>query len=200
MALTRYIPNALTFLRVALCIALIFIHPILGIVSFVVYCIAGVTDMIDGPLARRIPNGRTAIGGDFDAFADMLMIAIGVFVLMPAMQLWDWLLIAVIFVLVFKVVSASISGLIKHKKILFTHTLANKLAALFLFAGPIIYFITREMGMGTDIVNAYVVFLIAWVLLATTEEALINLLLKVPNKDIKGIWRVKEENAKSLNV
>jgi phosphatidylglycerophosphate synthase len=151
--------------------------------------------MIDGPLARKIPRAQTAIGGDFDAFADMLMIVVGVFVIIPAMNIWDWLWPAIIGILVFKIVSASISGLVKHRKILFTHTLANKLAALFLFIAPIIYFIIGEHL----IVNIYFIFLICWVFLATAEEALINLLLKKPNTDVRGIWKVKEENSKSID-
>jgi len=191
----RYVPNIITSLRVLLCLSLIFIKPVLGPLSFLIFCIAGFTDMIDGPLARRIPNAKTARGGDFDAFADMLMIVVGVFVIIPAMNIWGWLWPAIIGILVFKVVSASVSGLIKHKKILFTHTLANKLAAIFLFIGPIIYFITGEH----IIVNIYLIFLVFWVFIATLEEALINLLLKVPNTDVKGIWKVKEENRRTAS-
>ena len=189
----KYLPNIITLLRVVLCLSLIFIRPVLGFASFIIYCIAGFTDMIDGPMARRIPHALTARGGDFDAFADMLMIVIGVFVIIPAMNIWDWLWPGILGVLVFKVLSASISGLIKHKRILFTHTLANKLAALFLFIAPILYFILGDH----IIINIYFVFLISWVFLATAEEALINLLLKVPNTDVRGIWKVKEENTKS---
>ena len=189
----RYLPNIITSLRVVLCISLIFIKPVLGTVSFIVYCIAGFTDMIDGPLARRIPHALTVRGGDFDAFADMLMIVIGVFVLIPAMNIWDWLWTAILVVLVFKILSASISGLIKHKRLLFTHTLANKLAALFLFITPILYFILGEHVF----VDIYFIFLICWVFLATVEEALINFLLITPNVDVRGIWKVKEENERS---
>jgi len=155
--------------------------------------------MIDGPLARKIPNGKTAIGGDLDAFADMLLIVVGVFVLMPHMNVWSGLWIAVIAILVFKIVSASLTGLIKHKKILFTHTLANKLAALFLFAAPILFFIVGEkVGDGENlIVNIYIIFLFCWVFLATVEEALINLLIKVPNVNVKGIWEIKKLNDKN---
>ncbi|MCL2756673.1 MAG: CDP-alcohol phosphatidyltransferase family protein [Coriobacteriia bacterium] len=199
MSVVRYVPNTITLLRVALCIALIFIKPVLGIASFIVFCIAGLTDMIDGPLARKIPNGKTAIGGDLDAFADMLLIVVGVFVLMPHMNVWSGLWIAVIAILVFKIVSASLTGLIKHKKILFTHTLANKLAALFLFAAPILFFIVGEkVGDGENlIVNIYIIFLFCWVFLATVEEALINLLIKVPNVNVKGIWEIKKLNDKN---
>ena len=189
----KYVPNMITFSRIILTIALIFISPTMGLVFFIVYCIAGFTDMVDGPLARRIPNGKSKIGTDLDSFADMLLIIVGIFVILPAMEIWGWLWIAVICALVFKILSASLSGFIKHRKILFTHTLANKMAALFLFIAPIIYFITGEHV----VVNLYVVFLISWVFMATVEEALINLLLRKPNANIRGIWQVRGENAQS---
>jgi len=186
----KHIPNIITILRIILSVALIFITPVMGTISFLVFFIAGITDMIDGPLARRIPDGQSKLGADLDAFADMFLIVIGVFVLMPAMKIWDWLWYAVIVVLVVKILSASISGYIKHKTVIFTHTTANKLAALFLFLGPILYFI-----LGNHIIiNLYVLFLIVWVLSATIEEALINILIKKPNKNIKGIWEVKKFN------
>jgi type I restriction-modification system DNA methylase subunit len=74
---------------------------------------------------------------------------------------------------------------------LFTHTLANKLAALFLFLAPIIYFITNN----SLITNIYFVFLIIWVFLATIKEACINLLLKKPNANVLGFWKIKQENS-----
>jgi len=190
----KYIPNMLGFLRIILTIALIFITPVLGIISFVVFVIAGLTDMIDGPLARRIPNGASKLGADIDAFADMFMIIVGVFVIIPAMEgLWNWLWFTIIAALVFKVLSASLTGLYKHKKVLFTHTIGNKLAAIFLFLMPVLYFITGPH----IVVNLYFVFLIVWVFTVTIEEGLINLLLKKPNTNIRGIWQVRNENSKA---
>jgi len=185
----KHIPNIITSVRIILTIILIFIHPPMGVASFVVYCIAGLTDMIDGPLARRIPEGKSKIGTELDSFADMFLIIVGVFVLLPAMELWNWIWPVVIGALSFKIVSASLSGLIKHRQVLFTHTIANKLAALFLFIAPILYFFG-----GSTMVNFYAIFLIFWVFLATFEEALINLLLNKPNANIRGIWKVKSEN------
>ena len=188
----KYLPNMLTFSRIILTLALIFISPTMGVLFFVLYCIAGFTDMVDGPLARRIPNGKSKIGTDLDSLADMLLIIVGIFVIMPAMEVWSWLWFTIIGILIFKILSASLSGIIKHKKVLFTHTLANKLAALFLFIAPILYFITGQH----IVVNLYLVFLITWVFLATVEEALINLLLRKPNTNIRGIWQVRGENAR----
>ena len=194
----KYIPNLITFSRILMTIALIFIEPTLGWIFFIIYCIAGLTDMVDGPLARRIPDGRSKIGTDLDSFADMFLIIVGVFVIMPKMEIWRWLWPLIIFALIFKILSASLSGLIKHKRILFTHTLANKICAIILFVAPILYFIlSRTRGPGPHIaVNIYVVFMIGWVFMCTIEEAMINLLLKEPQPNIRGIWQVRRANAR----
>jgi len=188
----RYLPNMLSLSRIVLTIALIFINPPLGLISFIVYCIAGLTDLFDGPLARRIPGGKTKIGADLDSFADLFMVIVGIFVIMPAMEIWSVLWFSAIGILIFRVLTASISGLYKHKKILLVHTLSSKLGSLLLFIGPILYFIIGEH----IIINIYVVFIIVWQLLVSIEEALINILTNKPNTNIKGFWKIKEENAK----
>jgi len=193
----KHIPNMLGIIRILLTIALIFIYPVLGTLSFIVFCIAGFTDMIDGPLARRIPNGASKLGADIDAFADMFLIIVGVFVLIPAMGVWSWLWFGIIAALAFKILSASLTGLIKHKRVLFTHTIGNKLAAIFLFIAPIIYFIVAYLEGPIIILNIYIIFLMVWVFTVTIEEGLINLLLKKPNTNIRGIWQVSKENAKA---
>ena len=190
----KYIPNILTILRVVLSVALIFIYPILGLISFIVYVIAGVTDMIDGPLARRIPDGKTKFGTGLDSFADMAMIVVGVFVLLPAMRIEGTIFNVVLVALAFKILSASLSGFIKHRQVLFVHTTGNKLAAFFLFIAPIIFFFSRSY----EFIYYYMIFIIIWVFVVTIEEALINLTLKKPNTTLKGIWQVRAENRRNL--
>ena len=185
----KYIPNILTSLRIVLSVALIFIYPVLGIASFIVYIIAGFTDMIDGTLARRIPGGNSLLGARLDSFADLTLVVVGIFVLLPAMGVTGIQFNIIVATLVFKILSSSVSGFIKHRQVLFLHTISNKLMVIFLFIAPIIYFFT-----GPDFIDGYVIFAIIWIFLATTEEALINLMLKKPNTDIRGIWQVRAEN------
>lgn len=190
--IARKIPNLLTLSRIVLALSLIFISPPLGLISFIVYCIAGFTDMADGFLARRIPNAESIMGAELDSIADLVLAMVGIFVILPVMQIWGWFQFAAIGMFIVKVLSASITGLIKHKRPLFLATLMNKSAALFLFLCPIIYFITGPH----IIVNFYIIFLIGWFIVAIVEEAIINLMLNKPSKSIKGIWQVREENSR----
>ena len=192
----RNIPNILTLSRIVLALSLIFIHPPLGLLSFIIYCIAGFTDMADGFLARRISNGESRLGAELDSVADLTLALVGIFVILPVMEIWSWFWMVAIGFFVVKVLSASISGLIKHRRPLFLATIANKIAALLLFLCPILYFI-----IGAHlIISIYLVFLVVWFTLAITEEAIINLMLDKPSKSIKGIWKVGEENRKSRSA
>ena len=195
---SRYIsniPNIITITRILMAIALIFIYPPLGLISFIVYCIAGSTDIVDGFLARRIPGGESIIGGELDSIADLVLALVGIFVFLPVMEVWDWFRFVGIGIFVVKVLTASISGYIKHKRPIFLATTMNKAAAFLLFLCPIIYFF---IGAGI-IVNMYLIFLIVIFSIAITEEVIINLTLNKPNKSIKGVWKVKEENRKYEN-
>ena len=186
----KYIPNLITLLRIVLCIALIFISPVLGTVSFIVFCVAGFTDMIDGPLARRIPGAASKLGADLDSFADLFLIIVGVFIIMPAMNIWDFLWFAAIGILVIRVALASIIGLIRYKQVMFIHIWSSKLGSLLLFFSPILYFIIG----GGIVINIFITFAVIWEVLVTIEEAIINLTLEKPNPDLKGIWEVKKNN------
>jgi len=184
----KHLPNAITISRMILTISLIFIAP-LSPISIFIFLLAGFTDMIDGKLARSIKDARSELGAELDSIADMLLVIVTVFFIMPAMNLWPWLWYGILLALGFKLMSA-VPGLVKHRKIFFLHTIANKILAMILFIGAILYFI---LG-GSIFVNAYIVFLLAAVFVITLEEMVIISLLDYPNKDIKGFWHVKRVN------
>lgn len=46
----KYLPNALTLLRIVLCVPLLFLRPF-SVWFFVLYTICGISDMLDGYLA-----------------------------------------------------------------------------------------------------------------------------------------------------
>ena len=184
-----YLPNLITTSRFALVAALIFLPP-LSLPSVIIFIIAGLTDMIDGPLARNIKNAKSNLGAELDSMADMFMVIVSVFIIVPAMGLWSVIWPAIIIALGFKLMSA-VPGIVKHRKVFFLHTLANKVLAMLLFIGAILYFIFG----GLLVINLYFVFVIAFVFVATFEEMVIISMLDYPNKDIKGFWQLKSVNA-----
>jgi CDP-diacylglycerol--glycerol-3-phosphate 3-phosphatidyltransferase len=153
---------------------------------------AGVTDMIDGPIARRL-KATSQSGAIIDSVADMVFV--GFIILLPVMGLWAWLLLSMYIALAYKVGSGLI-GYIKHREMVLLHTYGNKLLALFLFSIPIVYYF-----VGASLfVNIYTLFGMVCIFVITTEEILINLLLSKPNRDIQSIFQVKAVNEALLKA
>lgn len=193
----KYLPNIITSIRILLCIPIIFLDP-LSPVSISLFMIAGFTDMIDGPLARRIKNGKSQLGAILDSIADMLLVIIGILVLLPAMEIFSWLFIAYVIGLAFKI-SSGFVGYFKHKEMVLLHTYSNKILAILLFLIPIFYFILDVTNAINNqavyiILNIYIIFSLVCIFIITTEEILINLLLKKPSRDIRSIFDVKAAN------
>ena len=125
-------PNILSALRIALCLPLLLVDA-MTLPFWVLYAIAGTTDILDGFLARRW-GVESKFGARLDSLADF------VFVLAVGYKLFLWLklptalwmmigLIALV-----KTVNAVSTYIISHK-IVFLHTKANKLTGFLLFVG-----------------------------------------------------------------
>lgn len=91
------IPNAITLVRFCL-IPLIVVLIQAGEFrfAFVVFVIAGLTDAVDGVIARRF-NQQSELGAYLDALADKLLIGASVIALFAAQALPYWLVVLVIF-------------------------------------------------------------------------------------------------------
>jgi cardiolipin synthase (CMP-forming) len=91
------IANALTLLRLCLIpMIVVLIHEGRLMLATIVFVVAGVTDALDGYLARRLDQ-RTRIGAYLDALADKSLIAAS-FIAMFTVQLVPfWLVVLVIF-------------------------------------------------------------------------------------------------------
>ena len=128
----KRIPNLLSMSRIVLCLPLLLVDA-MTMPFWVLYLIAGITDMLDGFLARRW-GVESKFGARLDSMADF------VFVLVVGYKLFSWLklptalwmmigLIALV-----KVINAISSFVVKHR-IAFLHTTANKLTGFLLFIG-----------------------------------------------------------------
>ena len=128
----KQIPNILSASRIALCLPLLLVDA-MTLPFWVLYVIAGTTDMLDGFLARRW-GVESKFGARLDSLADfMLVLAVG-YKLFPYMKLPTalWMMIGLIALV--KMVNAICSYVVRHR-IEFLHTKANKLTGLLLFIG-----------------------------------------------------------------
>ena len=122
------IANTITCCRILFSILMLFFPAFSGS-FYACYIIAGITDMIDGTVARKLGTS-SQFGEKLDTVADFVFVAAALFKLLPVMKIsmtiWIWTgLIAVI-----KLINI-ISGFVT------VHSLANKITGAVLFVLPL---------------------------------------------------------------
>jgi len=185
----KHIPNALSLTRLFLCIPLAILSPF-STIYIVLFVLAGITDTLDGKLARRIKNGASELGAILDSVADVCMVGVIIFAIMPKMEIWGWLWVTFICVLALKVIASTGIGFLKFKEVISLHTISLKTLFTGFFFYPLLYYF---IGAGL-FMNIFSTVLIACALLVVTEEILIIATLKKPARNIKSIFDVREVN------
>ena len=129
MSLKR-IPNIISALRILGAIGLLFINPA-SVAFWVIYGLCGISDMLDGYLARKL-QAQTKTGAVLDSVADLCLVICCAIRLIPVMQIPTWLWIWAGIIAAIKLVN-QVSALVVFKHFCFPHTMANKLTGLLLF-------------------------------------------------------------------
>ena len=126
----KHIPNILSILRLLGAICLLLSDPA-GVAFWVIYGLCGVSDMVDGSLARRLHTESKA-GAVLDSVADICFVACCAIRLVPVLQIPTWLWIWAGLIVIIKIIN-QIFALVAHQRLCFPHTLVNKLTGLLLF-------------------------------------------------------------------
>ena len=128
----KQIPNILSATRIALCLPLLMVDT-MTVPFWVLYVIGGMTDILDGFLARRW-GVESKFGARLDSLADFVFVLAVGYKLFPWLKLPAtlWMMIALIATV--KTVNAISAYIVKHR-IAFLHTKANKLTGFLLFIG-----------------------------------------------------------------
>lgn len=129
----RILPNLLTILRMICALSLLFFRP-LSVPFFIVYAVAGLSDLLDGFFARRF-SAESQAGARLDSAADLLLCAVLLFVLIPFLQ-WPVWLIAWIGGIALVRLSAALVCLLRFRSLAFLHTFANKATGILLLLSP----------------------------------------------------------------
>lgn len=126
--------NLITGTRI-LCSAALLFCPAFSAPFYVLYLMAGLTDMVDGAVARKTGTVST-FGAKLDTAADFLLVAVCLIKLLPKLfvPLWLWLWIGGIALI--KVVNC-LSGFILQKMFAALHTVMNKATGALLFLLPL---------------------------------------------------------------
>lgn len=130
----RHIPNIITALRIALCVPMLLAEA-MSPLFVACYLLAGLSDMIDGAIARRL-DATSDFGSRLDSIADFVFVVAAFAKLFPLLNFPRWIWLTIIMITVMKIASIIILKLKKVKDVPL-HTKANKITGFVLFVGMI---------------------------------------------------------------
>lgn len=126
--------NIITCIRILCSIALLF-PPVFSPVFYILYTVAGISDMIDGTVARKT-NTVSEFGAKLDTAADFVMVAVCLIKLIPVIHVPVWLTVWIIVIAAIKAINL-ISGYVMLREFVALHTVMNKVTGLLLFILPL---------------------------------------------------------------
>lgn len=179
------LPNILTSLRIAGAACLMFITPLTP-AFFVIYTLCGISDVLDGVIARAA-HITTELGAKLDSAADLLFYSVMMIRMFPV--LWERLprLIWAYAGLVLALRLASyLTAAVKYHRFAALHTYLNKLTGLGVFMLP--YFIST--GIGT--VYSFAVCTVGC--LASTEELIIHIIRREYRPGVMTLLDLRKKN------
>ena len=126
--------NTMTFFRIAASIVLLFC-PVFSPAFYVFYIVAGVSDMLDGFVARKT-NTASRFGARLDTIADFVLVVVCLIKLLPVLRIPAWLYIWIGIIALIKVINI-ISGFVVQKRFVTVHSVMNKATGALLFLLPL---------------------------------------------------------------
>lgn len=131
----KYLANTITISRMMAAVALLCVEPFS--VSFnVLYIYCGISDMVDGFIARKT-HTESKIGEILDSIADLMFVLICLLKILPTLHISAWLWIWILLIAIIKSANL-VLGYVRHHKIVFLHTKANKVTGFLLFLLPLL--------------------------------------------------------------
>ena len=131
----KNIANYVSISRIVMSILLL-LTKTLTLPFIIIYLYCGVSDMVDGYIARKSKN-TSKIGSILDSVADLIFVIISIFKIVPFLNLPSGIIIWVIIIVLIKICNV-ICAYTYYKKLIFPHTIANKITGLILFIAPLI--------------------------------------------------------------
>ena len=98
---------------------------------FVLYALCGLTDWLDGALARRL-GSTSPLGALLDSLGDAVFTAVTLSRVLPVLKLPVWALVCIVCIVLVRAASLAV-GARRFGQSAFLHTYLNKLTGLVLF-------------------------------------------------------------------
>ena len=126
----KHLPNILSSLRIVGTVVLL-LSDVSSILFGVLYIVCGISDIADGWLARKL-KCVTRTGALLDSVADICFVACLCPLLLPILELPQWLWLWAGVIVAIKVVN-QLSALVMYGRCCFPHTTANKITGFLVF-------------------------------------------------------------------
>ena len=131
--MTKHLANILTGCRIFGSILLLF-FPAFSLAFYILYLFCGFSDMIDGTVARKT-NSTSQFGSQLDTIADLVLVMVAIFKLLPVIHLPGWLWIWGGAIAVIKLANIVLE-FVRSKKFVAYHSVFNKITGLQCFLLP----------------------------------------------------------------
>ena len=130
----KHIANIITGSRIVFSLPLLFL-PLSSAWFYVFYLLCGVSDMIDGTVARKT-NSASEFGARLDTVSDFVFMSVALIKFVPHFHIPVWLWIWIGIIAMIKLENAAL-GFVHTKKLVSPHTVLNKITGLLLFLLPV---------------------------------------------------------------
>ena len=130
----KSLANNITIVRILCSIVMLF-FPAYSLAFFVLYITAGVSDMMDGWVARRT-HTVSELGAKLDTIADIVFVVVCMVKLLPVLSIPVWLWVWIGIIALIKIINI-ISGFVVQKRFVSVHSTMNKVTGLLLFVFPL---------------------------------------------------------------
>ena len=129
----KNIANIITGSRIVFSLPLLFL-PLSSAWFYVFYLLCGLSDMVDGTVARRM-GSASEFGARLDTVSDFVFMTVALIKFVPYLHIPIWLWIWIGVIAMMKLGNA-FWGFVCTKKLILPHTVLNKVTGLLLFLLP----------------------------------------------------------------
>ena len=130
----KHIANIITGSRIIFSLPLIWI-PLSSVWFYIAYLFCGITDMIDGTIARKTGTVGN-FGARLDTVADFVFMLVCGIKILPVLQIPVWLWVWITLIALTKIFNIMLV-FIRRKKLISIHSILNKVTGFALFLLPL---------------------------------------------------------------
>lgn len=130
----QYAANVITACRILFSMLMLAFPPF-SVCFDAMYVASGMTDMIDGAVARKTGTA-SAFGSRFDTAADFVFTVSALCKILPVIRVPRWVLAWVLTIALIKILNA-VAGFLRSGNLFAEHTTLNRITGLVLFLAPL---------------------------------------------------------------